>query len=66
MVDGKSYPVGEGKSVKEAKQAAALLFLNEIEELPNWNNQVLDICRDVLTASQVGRIKYTFKFHCFR
>ncbi|XP_054653930.1 interferon-induced, double-stranded RNA-activated protein kinase [Dunckerocampus dactyliophorus] len=65
VIDGKDYPVCEGKSIKEAKQNAAQLALSILDGEPCWDSEVksapvnsapksLDVSPHVLRSLNVG------------
>ncbi|XP_067381581.1 interferon-induced, double-stranded RNA-activated protein kinase isoform X1 [Channa argus] len=43
VINSKEYSVGEGKSIKEAKQKAAQLALTSLQKQPDWDNTVMSL-----------------------
>ncbi|XP_032397476.1 interferon-induced, double-stranded RNA-activated protein kinase isoform X3 [Etheostoma spectabile] len=55
LINNKEYPVGEGKSAKEAKQKAAQLALSALQEQTDWDSKV-SFCPAVSEDSAPARL----------
>uniref|UniRef100_A0A8C9XL58 non-specific serine/threonine protein kinase n=1 Tax=Sander lucioperca TaxID=283035 RepID=A0A8C9XL58_SANLU len=55
VINNKEYPVGEGKSAKEAKQKAAQLALSALQEETDWDSKV-SVCPAVSEDSVYAKL----------